>query len=306
MTASRFRPRRRSHTVVTWTPRATAPLGRCTGGARRARRLRGAAAGDNDAALLDDLRRRFPNASCVRGDPILSADGEIFCPTSTTAGGRYRCQPGSCGARVSAAGLAGAAADPGRVRPAATARWQSIFGQPRALKAVAGACASEFAGGVYSLPPRWCVKMAPCPVIVGERREKSAAAGAAEAQQGGVCSICWRYPTVAGATRPARWCCSDCPRTRPALLQAMAGVASQVRRFARWSRRAGYFHVESPATSSCGALGWTTDPPRLFVRPGRPVTDQTWPPMLPYFTKLWRWRRRAATGGSAGFPPAPV
>ncbi|MGW8235288.1 bifunctional DNA-binding transcriptional regulator/O6-methylguanine-DNA methyltransferase Ada, partial [Klebsiella pneumoniae] len=66
MTASQFR-RGGAATVVTWTTGDCA-LGRCLV-AQSERGVCAVLPGDNDAALLDDLRRRFPNAELREGDP---------------------------------------------------------------------------------------------------------------------------------------------------------------------------------------------------------------------------------------------
>ncbi len=76
MTASQFR-RGGAATVVTWTTGDCA-LGRCLV-AQSERGVCAVLPGDNDAALLDDLRRRFPNAELREGDPDFCQQmAEIF------------------------------------------------------------------------------------------------------------------------------------------------------------------------------------------------------------------------------------
>lgn len=76
MTASQFR-RGGAATVVTSTTGDCA-LGRCTV-AQSERGVCAVLPGDNDAALLDDLRRRFPNAELREGDPDFCQQmAEIF------------------------------------------------------------------------------------------------------------------------------------------------------------------------------------------------------------------------------------
>lgn len=123
MTARQFR-RGGAATVVTWTTGDCA-LGRCLV-AQSERGVCAVLPGDNDTALLDDLRQRFPNAELRQGTLSSVAKWPRFSPTSTTAGGRYRCRwicrapPFSCrsGRRCGRSR---------RARPAATARWQSIL-----------------------------------------------------------------------------------------------------------------------------------------------------------------------------------
>ena len=87
MTASQFR---RGGAAVVTGPRATARW--VVAVAQSERGVCAVLPGDNDAALLDDLRRRFPNAELREGDPDFVSRWPRFSPTSTTAGGRYRCR----------------------------------------------------------------------------------------------------------------------------------------------------------------------------------------------------------------------
>ncbi len=123
MTASQFR-RGAAATVVTWTTGDCA-LGRCLV-AQSERGVCAVLPGDNDAALLDDLRRRFPNAELREGDPDFVSRWPRFSPTSTTAGGRYRCR-WICRAPRFSCRSGRRCGRSRRVRPAATARWQSIL-----------------------------------------------------------------------------------------------------------------------------------------------------------------------------------
>lgn len=93
---------------------------------------------------------------------------------------------------------------------------------------------------------------------------------------------------MAGAAGPGAVVLRRFARERaPALLQAIADVASQSP-FRQMVTPGGY--TMSVAMTNCGALGWTTDRHGYLYAPVDPVTDQTWPPMLPYFMN-WRWRR---------------
>jgi AraC family transcriptional regulator of adaptative response/methylated-DNA-[protein]-cysteine methyltransferase len=123
MTASQFR-RGGAATVVTWTTGDCA-LGRCLV-AQSERGVCAVLPGDNDAALLDDLRQRFPNAELREGDPEFRRRWPRFSPTSTTAGGRYRCR-WICGAPRFSCRSGRRCGRSRRARPAATARWQSIL-----------------------------------------------------------------------------------------------------------------------------------------------------------------------------------
>ncbi|PLF70683.1 bifunctional transcriptional activator/DNA repair enzyme protein Ada, partial [Klebsiella quasipneumoniae] len=76
MTASQFR-RGGAAAVVTWTTGDCA-LGRCLV-AQSERGVCAVLPGDNDAALLDDLRQRFPRAELRQGDPEFRRQmAEIF------------------------------------------------------------------------------------------------------------------------------------------------------------------------------------------------------------------------------------
>lgn len=123
MTASQFR-RGGAATVVTWTTGDCA-LGRCLV-AQSERGVCAVLPGDNDAALLDDLPGAFPMPSCVKATLIFVSRWPRFSPTSTTAGGRYRCRWICRAPRFSC--RSGRRCGRSRwARPAATARWQSIL-----------------------------------------------------------------------------------------------------------------------------------------------------------------------------------
>ncbi len=106
----------------------------------------------------------------------------------------------------------------------------------------------------------------------------------------------WQEPLA-----PARWCCGDLPAGAPALLQAIADVASQSP-FRQMVTPGGY--TMSVAMTNCGALGWTTDRHGYLYAPVDPVTDQTWPPMPAVFHELAL--AAAAAGGYPEFSPTPV
>jgi AraC family transcriptional regulator of adaptative response/methylated-DNA-[protein]-cysteine methyltransferase len=260
MTASQFR-RGGAATVVTWTTGDCA-LGRCLV-AQSERGVCAVLPGDNDAALLDDLRQRFPAPSCVRATLSFVADGGDFRPPRRQPAAGIAAA-GSAGHRVSAAGLAGAAADPG----GETRSYRQVaehIGQPRAVRAVAGACAANSLAVIV-----------PCHRVV---REDGALSGyrwgtarkaqllAREAQRGGVMldlfsdTPPWQEPLA-----PARWCCALCPRARPGaaagdcrrrppVAVSPDGHAGRVHHVGRHDqlRRAGLDHRS----------------PRLPLRPGR-------------------------------------
>ncbi len=150
MTASQFR-RGGAATVVTWTTGDCA-LGRCLV-AQSERGVCAVLPGDNDAALLDDLRRRFPNAELREGDPDFCQQmAEIFAHLDDSRMAAGIAAAGSAGHCVSAAGLAGAAADPGgrdpQLPPGGRAYWPAAGGKSRGRR-----LRGEFAGGDCSLPP---------------------------------------------------------------------------------------------------------------------------------------------------------
>ncbi len=139
MTASQFR-RGGAATVVTWTTGDCA-LGRCLV-AQSERGVCAVLPGDNDAALLDDLRRRFPNAELREGDPNFVSRWPRFRPPRRQPAAGIAAA-GSAGHRVSAAGLAGAAAESPVGETRSYRQVAERIGQPRAVRAVAGACAAN-------------------------------------------------------------------------------------------------------------------------------------------------------------------
>ncbi len=137
MTASQFR--RGGATVVTG-PRATARW--------VVARWRRASAASARCCRVITMRHcsttcagAFPMPSCVKATLILSADGRDFRPPRRQPAAGIAAA-GSAGHCVSAAGLAGAAADPGGRDPQLPPVAEHI-GQPRAVRAVAGACAAN-------------------------------------------------------------------------------------------------------------------------------------------------------------------
>ncbi len=167
MTASQFR-RGGAATVVTWTTGDCA-LGRCLV-AQSERGVCAVLPGDNDAALLDDLRRRFPNAELREGDPDFCQQmAEIFAHLDDSR------RPVSLPLDLQGTAFQLQVWQALRQIPAGETRsYRQVaehIGQPRAVRAVAGACAANSLAVIVPATG-WCVKMAPCPVIAGERREK--------------------------------------------------------------------------------------------------------------------------------------
>ncbi len=167
MTASQFR-RGGAAAVVIWTTGDCA-LGRCLV-AQSERGVCAVLPGDNDAALLDDLRQRFPRAELRQGDPEFRRQmAEIFAhlddsrrPVSLPLdlqGTAFQLQVWQALRQI-------AAGETRSYRQVA-----EHIGQPRAVRAVAGACAANSLA-VIVLAIGWCVRMARCPVIAGEPREK--------------------------------------------------------------------------------------------------------------------------------------
>ncbi len=132
-------PRRRRHRG-NWTTGDCA-LGRCLV-AQSERGVCAVLPGDNDAALLDDLRRRFPNAELREGDPDFCQQmAEIFAhlddsrrPVSLPLdlqGTAFQLQVWQALRQIPV----------GETR--SYRRVAEHIGQPRAVRAVAGACAAN-------------------------------------------------------------------------------------------------------------------------------------------------------------------
>ncbi|THP10192.1 bifunctional DNA-binding transcriptional regulator/O6-methylguanine-DNA methyltransferase Ada, partial [Klebsiella pneumoniae subsp. pneumoniae] len=139
MTASQFR-RGGAATVVTWTTGDCA-LGRCLV-AQSERGVCAVLPGDNDAALLDDLRRRFPNAELREGDPDFCQQmAEIFAHLDDSR------RPVSLPLDLQGTAFQLQVWQALRQIPAGETRsYRQVaehIGQPRAVRAVAGACAAN-------------------------------------------------------------------------------------------------------------------------------------------------------------------
>ncbi len=139
MTASQFR-RGGAATVVTWTTGDCA-LGRCL----VAQSERGVCA----CCRVITMRHcsttcagAFPMPSCVKATLIFVSRWPRFSPTSTTAGGRYRCR-WICRAPRFSCRSGRRCGRSRRVRPAVIRQVAEHIGQPRAVRAVAGACAAN-------------------------------------------------------------------------------------------------------------------------------------------------------------------
>ena len=139
MTASQFR-RGGAATVVTWTTGDCA-LGRCLV-AQSERGVCAVLPGDNDAALLDDLRQRFPRAELRQGDPEFRRQmAEIFAHLDDSR------RPVSLPLDLRGTAFQLQVWQALRQIPAGETRSyrqvaQSI-GRPRAVRAVASACAAN-------------------------------------------------------------------------------------------------------------------------------------------------------------------
>lgn len=139
MTASQFR-RGGAATVVTWTTGDCA-LGRCLV-AQSERGVCAVLPGDNDAALLDDLRRRFPNAELREGDPDFCQQmAEIFAHLDDSR------RPVSLPLDLQGTAFQLQVWQALRQIPVGETRsYRQVaehIGQPRAVRAVAGACAAN-------------------------------------------------------------------------------------------------------------------------------------------------------------------
>lgn len=123
MTASQFR-RGGAATVVTWTTGDCA-LGRCLV-AQSERGVCAVLPGETMRHCSTTCAGAFPMPSCVKATLIFVSRWPRFSPTSTTAGGRYRCRWICRALRFSC--RSGRRCGRSRwARPAATARWQSIL-----------------------------------------------------------------------------------------------------------------------------------------------------------------------------------
>lgn len=106
----------------------------------------------------------------------------------------------------------------------------------------------------------------------------------------------WQEPLA-----PARWCCGDLPANAP---RAAAGDSRRRQSVAvSPDGHAGRVHHVG-RHDQLRRAGLDYRSPRLFVRPGRPVTDQTSPPMPAVFHELAL--AAAAAGGYPEFSPTPV
>lgn len=83
-----------------------------------------------------------------------------------------------------------------------------------------------------------------------------------------------------------------------ALLPALAGIEA-ASPFRHMKTPGGY--TMSAALSSCGKLGWTSDPRGYRYSPTDPETGLAWPPMPEVFSRLAR--EAAAAAGFEGFEP---
>ena len=127
-------------TVVTWTTGDCA-LGRCLV-AQSERGVCAVLPGDNDAALLDDLRRRFPNAELREGDPDFCQQmAEIFAHLDDSR------RPVSLPLDLQGTAFQLQVWQALRQIPVGETRsYRQVaehIGQPRAVRAVAGACAAN-------------------------------------------------------------------------------------------------------------------------------------------------------------------
>ena len=139
MTASQFR-RGGAATVVTWTTGDCA-LGRCLV-AQSERGVCAVLPGDNDAALLDDLRQRFPRAELRQGDPEFRRQmAEIFAHLDDSR------RPVSLPLDLRGTAFQLQVWQALRAIPAGETVCYTVLaqriGQPSAARAVAGACAAN-------------------------------------------------------------------------------------------------------------------------------------------------------------------
>ena len=123
--------------------------------------------GDDPDALVRDLQDRFPRATLIGGDAALRAPRGQGRRLRRGAGARPRSAARRARHRVPAARVAGAARRSRPARPPATPRSRERIGAPKAVRAVAQACAANAARGRDSLPSRRAAATAPSRAIAG-------------------------------------------------------------------------------------------------------------------------------------------
>ena len=111
----------------------------------------------------------------IGGDAGFESAGRQGGRLRRGAAPRTRPAAGRARHRLPAARLAGAAGDPGRARPRATREIAERIGAPKAVRAVAQACARQPAGGRDPLPPRGAQRRRPVRLSLGRRAQARAA-----------------------------------------------------------------------------------------------------------------------------------
>ncbi len=235
MTASQFR-RGGAATVVTWTTGDCA-LGRCLV-AQSERGVCAVLPGDNDAALLDDLRQRFPHAELRQGDPEFRRQmAEIFAHLDDSR------RPVSLPLDLRGTAFQLQVWQALRQIPAGETRsYRQVaehIGQPRAVRAVAGACAANSLAVIVPCPRGVREDGALSGYRWGTARKAQLLAREGQREEG-ECSICLAIPHR-GRSRwpPARWCFAALPASVPQGCCRRLPTSPVSRRFARWSRRVG-------------------------------------------------------------------